>query len=132
MFSVAIIIVSLIAGYTLVAALTMFATFAIAKLSPTLAIKDHRLSNSYNLLQDLLWLIFSAAGGFVAVAVAGSTGASPLFTAAALAVILLVVIWSNHSEARQRGFIHMLITSTCIVAGIAGAYVLRMKQIQVS
>lgn len=129
MLSAAIITVSLIAGYTLVAALTMLATFAIAKLSPTLAVKDHRLNESYNLLQDLLWLIFSAAGGYVAVA--GSTEASPPFTAAALAVIFLVVIWSNQSEARQRGLIHMLITSACIVAGIAGAYALRMKQIRV-
>jgi hypothetical protein len=125
MLSAALITVSLIVAYAIVVALTALSTFAIVSLKPGLAVEDLRLRTGYNLLQDLFWLSFSALGGYVVTA--GTTEASPRLAAALLVVLLLAVIWTNKAEARQRGMIHMLLASACIMAGVAGGYTLRMK-----
>jgi hypothetical protein len=126
MLSASLITVSLILGYVVVIALIMVSTFAIVKLRPQLAVENHRLSRRYKLLQDALWFLYSALGGYIAIVAAAEASIS--LTAALLATILVIAFWRNPEEAQQRGLPHMLLTSACIVAGIASAYLLRAWQ----
>lgn len=126
MLSAALIFVSLVVAYVVVAALTTLSTLILVTVKPSFAVENNRLRSRYKLLQDLFWLVFSAVGGYVAVT--GATEASPMIAAALLVALLLAVIWANRAEARQRGMLHMLLTSLCIMGGVAGGYLLRMKQ----
>jgi hypothetical protein len=127
MLSTALIIVSLILGYVVVAALTMVSTFAIASLNSSFVVDGHRLRTRYKLLQDALWTLSSGIGGYLALLAARE--ASLALTAILLAAVLLFVLWKNSEETRQIGLLHMLLMSACIVAGIAVAYIIRVLQI---
>jgi hypothetical protein len=128
MLSAALIIVSLILGYVVTVALSMVSTFAIVHLRRSIVLDDNRLSTRYKLLQDLLWVLCSAIGGYLALLVAQH--ASLLLTAALLAAILIFMLWKNSAETRQVGLLYMLLTSACIVIGIASAYFIRTLQMR--
>lgn len=128
MLSAARIIVSLIFGYVVTVALVAASTFAIVHLRRDIVLDGRRLSTRYKLLQDLLWILHSAIGGYIALLIAWN--ASHTLTAALLAVILLVTLWRNSEEARQIGLLHMLAASGSIIIGIAAAYYLRGLQMR--
>ena len=127
MFSLAVTTISLVAGYAIVAGLIALTTFGLASMMPILAVANGRLRGGYKLLTMILWLIFSALGAYVACTIA--TMASPRNAAAALAIVLLIVVWRNKSETKQTGLLAMLGLSLCIIAGVAAGFVLRTKQI---
>jgi hypothetical protein len=127
MLSAALIVVSLSIGYILVVGLVGSTTYGLAMLKPSLAVRDHRITTTFNLFQDVVWLIFSALGGYVVAT--GAAEASPRLAAALFAAILIFVVWRNMDEARHRGMIHMLITSSFILVGIAAGYFLHMHQL---
>jgi len=128
MLSAALITVSLIIGYVVVIALTMVSIFTIAKLHPHFVVKNHRLRARYKLLQDIFWFGFALIGGYVAIMAAAE--ASTSLTSALLVVILLIALWKNSEETKQRGLPHMLLASASIVAGIGAAYAIRAWQLQ--
>jgi hypothetical protein len=125
MLSAALMTVSLLAAYLLVVGLMSAATFGLLATKPDLAVTRYRLRNSYKTLQDALWLIFSACGGYVIAFVCAS--AAPQVTAIALAVALVSLIWTGKAEASQRGLIHSAVASICVVAGVSLGYMLRVK-----
>jgi hypothetical protein len=127
MLSAALIIVSLILGYVIVAGLAMVSAFAITRHIPGFVVENHRLRTRYKLLQDALWAVSSCIGGYLALLAAQE--ASLALTATLLAVVLLFVLWKNGEETRQIGLLHMLLLSACIVTGIGVAYVIRILQI---
>jgi hypothetical protein len=128
MLSAALIFISLIIGYVVVVALAGLSAFAITSYMPAFAVQNGRLSTSYNLLLDLMWLLYSFLGGYIAAA--GAAEASPHIAAGLLALALIGVMWTGLAEARQRGLIHLFISTACVVAGIAAGYIFRMQQIQ--
>jgi len=127
MLSAALIIVSLILGYVVVAALTMVSTFTVIRLQPRFVVESHRLRTRYKLLQDFLWVISSGIGGYLALLAAHE--ASLLATATLLSALLLFALWTNGEETRQLGLLHMLLKSACVIAGIAVAYIIRVLQL---
>jgi hypothetical protein len=120
MLSAALITVSLILGYLVVIAFTMASVFTIATLHPHFPVENHRLRKRYKLLQSILWFVFAFIGGYMAIRAAAE--ASPLLASGLLAVILVFALWSNPTESKQRGLLHMLLASASIVAGISAAY----------
>ncbi|MBS1800900.1 MAG: hypothetical protein JSS95_13880 [Acidobacteria bacterium] len=126
MLTAALIVVSLVLGYVVTVALSMVSTFAIVHFRRGLVVQDRRLRTRYKLLQDLLWIVYSAVGGYLAL-LAANHAPLPL-TAMLLAAILILVLWKNSQETRQVGLLYMLLTSACIIAGIAAAYMLRIWQ----
>ena len=127
MLSAALITVSLILGYLVVIAFTMVSVFTIATLHPHFPVENYRLRTRYKLLQSMLWFVFAFIGGYLAILAAAE--ASTLLTSGLLAVILVIALWRNPSEAKQRGLLHMLLASASIVAGISAAYAIRAWQL---
>ncbi|HEY8997068.1 MAG TPA: hypothetical protein VIM60_04185 [Edaphobacter sp.] len=127
MFSAALIFVSLCISYLLVIGTVGLTTYGVAVMSPSLAVSNRRLTLFYNFFQDIVWLAASIVGGFVVTT--GAAEASPRMAAAILGLILLFVVWRNMSEARERGMIHMLLTSIFIVAGIYEGYSLHLRHL---
>ena len=125
MLSASLITVALILGYTVAVALMMLSVFGIAGTRPRLAVDNYRVRIRYKLLQDLLWIVYAGLGAYLSVWVAAD--AHPSLTAALLAAILIGVLWKNPEEARQTGLLHMLLSSACILAGIAVGYALGMR-----
>ena len=125
MFSAALIFVSLCIGYLLVIGLVGLTTYGIAVMTPSLAVRNRRVTLFFNFLQDIIWLGASILGGFVVAT--GAAEASPRMAVAVLALFLLFVVWRNMSEARERGLIHMLLTSILIIAGIYEGYSLHLR-----
>ncbi|MDE1177864.1 MAG: hypothetical protein PW789_14895 [Edaphobacter sp.] len=125
MLSAALILVSFLMGYIVVVSLIAFSNFVIPTYLRTFAVRNNQLSTGYKLLQDLLWLVCSLIGGYIVVA--GSIEARPRITAILLAVALLIVMWRNMSEVRQRGLFHMMLSSLGIIIGVAGAYLLQLS-----
>lgn len=103
----------------------MAATFAITAASPAFAAREHRIRRTYKLVQELLWLECATAGGFVAAAVSGAT--MPWFSGALLAGIMILVLWTNTWEMRQRGAVHQVLMSLMSAAGVAAGYILWLR-----
>jgi hypothetical protein len=51
----------------------------------------------------------------------------PWLSATLLAVILILVLWTNTWEMRQRGLANQLLMSVMSIAGVATGFVLRMQ-----
>jgi surface polysaccharide O-acyltransferase-like enzyme len=125
MFSLAVITISLVAGYAIVVGLISLASFGLASAQPRFAVTDQRLRKTYKLLLMVLWFIFSAVGAYVATAIASV--ASPRNAVVLLSAVLIVAVWRNKTEARQLGLISLLLVSVCIVAGATAGYLLEMR-----
>jgi uncharacterized membrane protein YfcA len=89
-------------GYTVAVGLLMAATFGITLAGPAFVAREHRIRPAYKLAQELLWLVCAAAGGYVTAAVSGAT--MPWMSGALLAGIMIIVLWTNTWEMRQRCF----------------------------
>jgi uncharacterized membrane protein YfcA len=125
MITVFLIAASLALGYAVAVGLSMAATFGITAASAGFVVREHRIRPAYKLVQELLWLMCATAGGYVTAGVSGVT--MPWFSGALLAGIMIVVLWTNTWEMRQRGPVHQLLMSVVSVAGVAAGYILWMR-----
>jgi hypothetical protein len=119
-----LIAAALALGYAVAVGLSMAATFGITAASPAFVAREHRMRPAYKLVQELLWLVCAAAGGFVTAAVSGA--AMPWLSGTLLAGIMIMVLWTNTWEMRQRGPVHQGLMSVVSVAGVAVGYILWM------
>jgi hypothetical protein len=117
-----LIAAALALGYAVAVGLSLAATFSLTAMSPAFVTKEHRIRQGYKLVHDLLWLVCATAGGFVAAAVSGA--AMPWFSGTLLAGAMILVLWTNTWEMRQRGAAHQILMSLLSVAGVATGYIL--------
>jgi hypothetical protein len=125
MITIALIAAALALGYAVAVGLSMAATFGIAAMSPAFVTREYRIRPAYKLVQELVWLVCATAGGIVAAAVSGA--AMPWFAGALLAGTMILVLWTNTWEMRQRGAMHQILMSLVSAAGVAVGYFLWMR-----
>jgi hypothetical protein len=125
MITIALTAAALALGYAVAVGLSIAATFGIAAVSPAFVTREYRIRQAYKLVQELLWLVCATAGGFVAAAVSGAT--MPWFAGALLAGTMILVLWTNTWEMRQRGAMHQILMSLVSAAGVAAGYLLWMR-----
>jgi hypothetical protein len=120
-----LIAVGLAVGYTVTVGLAMVATFALTAASPAFVVREYRIRQRYKLVQELLWLACATAGGYATATVTGTV--YPWLSAILLAVMLILVLWTNTWEMRQRGLANQLLMSVMSIAGVATGFVLRLQ-----
>jgi NADH:ubiquinone oxidoreductase subunit 6 (subunit J) len=125
MISATLIVVSLILGYVIAVGLSMMFVFGVVRIWPSLVRQNHRLTGIYLLLQDVVWFVIAAVAGYAASWVAAESS-TPWVGAALLGVVLVVAMWRNIEEVMQRGLIHMLLASGCVLAGVAAGFWLHL------
>jgi hypothetical protein len=72
-----------------------------------------------------VWLFCAMAGGYVAALINGR--AHSLVTGAALAAILVGVMWMNAWEMRQRGLGHQIAMSLMATVGVTVGFLLHLR-----
>jgi hypothetical protein len=122
---VLILAAALAFGYVVTVGLSMAATFGIAAAMPAFVTREHRIRQRYKLVQELMWLVCSAGGGYVTAAV--TSASNPWVSGGLLAGVLILVLWTNTWEMRQRGLTNQILMSVITVAGVVAGYVLRMQ-----
>jgi uncharacterized membrane protein YfcA len=120
-----LIAAALALGYAVAVGLSMAATFGITLAGPAFVAREHRIRPAYKLVQELLWLACATAGGYVTAAVSGAT--MPWLSGTLLAAIMILVLWTNTWEMRQRGPVHQVLMSVVSIAGVAAGYILWMR-----
>jgi hypothetical protein len=120
-----LIAAALALGYAVAVSLWMAAIFGITAVSPALVTREHRIRPAYKLLEELLWLVCAAAGGCVTAGVSGAT--MPWLLGTLLAGIMILVLWTNSWERRQRGPVHQILMSLASVAGVATGYLFWLR-----
>ncbi len=113
-------------GYCLVVVSTLMATMAVTSAARGFVVKDFCLRPAYKLIMGLFWTMAAVAAGFVAAAVAGA-GAVGWLTGAALAGVLILVLWTNAWEARQRGLPHQILLTFLTCLGVFAGVYLRLR-----
>ena len=116
---------ALLLGYAVAVGLSLAATFWITAKIHEFVVKEHRIRRRYKFVQAFVWLLCTLVGGYITAAVAGT--AHPLLGPSALAVILVLVLWINTWEMRQRGFLHQALMSLVTVVGVAAGCMLRQR-----
>lgn len=122
MIEAAYIAGGLLLGYSVSVAMFLVATLGLASAAPAFAVRGYRLRTGYKLLQQVLWMGCTFAGGFAAALVVGDI--YTLGAAALLAAVLIAVLWKNSWEARQRGLAHQLLMSMATVTGVGLGFVM--------
>lgn len=117
--------IALFLGYAVTVGLTLATTFAISSTSHDFVLRDYRIRRRFKFTQDALWLLYSIAGGYVTTWVASQN--HPLVASAALAALLITVLWRNTREMRERGIPHQLVMTILSIAGVAIGYILRFR-----
>lgn len=125
MIELVVIGIALGAGYIATVAFWLVAVFGVTSAMPAFVVQDHYLRNSYKIAQEFIWLLAAALGGYVTASVSGAAHA--LLMGAALAGMLIYVLWFNRWEMRQRGMAHQLVISLISPAGVAAGYFLRAR-----
>jgi hypothetical protein len=125
MITAVLIVSALILGYVVAVGLLMAATFGISSRAPGFVAKDYRIRNSYKVVHELTWLVCAAAGGYVAATVSGTT--QPWISATSLVAVMILVLWTNTWEMRQRGILHQMLISLVSAAGVAAGFMLRLR-----
>lgn len=118
-----LIALALILGYLVAAGLSMLVTFAVAKASPEFVARDHMLKTGYRFFQAAVWMVCVTVGGYLS-ALVGAVAMRSWLADALLAALLILVLWSNTWEARQRGLIHQFLMSAVTLAGVAAGHYL--------
>ena len=118
---------ALLPGYIVAVVLLMAVSFAITSRVPAFVVHDYRIRKRYKLTQDLVWLMCATAGGYVTAFMTPIVGGVfiPWLPCAALAIVLIVMLWSNSWEMRQRGITHQILISIVTIAGVAAGYLLQ-------
>ncbi|GGA54110.1 hypothetical protein GCM10011507_01650 [Edaphobacter acidisoli] len=120
------VLIALILGYSVVVGLSMLATFSITKAAPAFVAQEHLLNPGYRILQEFMWLVCSLVGGYVSAWVTGPA-VHPLLVGAALAGVLVAVLWSNTWEVAQRGLGHQIVMTIVTIIGVAAGFALRLR-----
>ena len=120
------VLIALILGYGVAVGVSMLATFGITKAAPAFVATDHQLRSGYRVVQELVWFVCAAIGGYVAAWVTGP-GMHPWLVGAALAGTLAAVLWGNTWEVAQRGLGHQLVMSVATIIGVGAGFVLRLR-----
>jgi hypothetical protein len=117
---------ALLPGYIVAVAFLMVTTLGIGAKSPAFVMKDHRIRKRYKLTLDIVWLFCTMIGGYITAAVTTVIGgmARPWLPCAALVAVMILVLWTNSWEMRQRGFFHQVLMSVVSVAGVTLGYLL--------
>ena len=124
LITISYIALALFLGYTVAVCLSMAATFGITAASRSFVSKNYRIRARYKFVQDAVWLVCSAAGGYVAALV---NGGSPWVVGGGLVAILVGVLWLNAWEMRQRGLGHQISMSIGSVVGVAAGFLIHLR-----
>ena len=95
----------------------------IASASPRFVVANYRVRSSYKVTHELMWFFCVLIGGFVTARV--GMGMSQWRQELGLSGVLLLMLWRNTWEARQRGTAHQILISLLTVAGVMAGFVLR-------
>jgi hypothetical protein len=125
MINTVLIAFALILGYSVAVGLLMIVAFGVAWKAPGFVVKDYRIRKRYKVTEELAWLLCATAGGYVAATVSGRTW--PWLVGGLLATGMIVILWRNHWEMRQRGILHQMLMSVISVVGVAAGFVLRFR-----
>jgi lipoprotein signal peptidase len=128
MISGIFLVIAILLGYGTTVTLFAAATFGITSISRDLVEKEFRIREAYKWLQDGLWLPCTMAGGFVA-SLAGRQ-LSRWTVGGALVIVLVVVLWINLWERRQRGIAHQLAMTLITGGGVFLGVALRLHGAQ--
>ena len=120
------LLLALVLGYLVTVGLSMAATFGITAASPDLVAQGHRITQRYKFLQDGVWLVCTTVGAYVTALILGKDH-SPWLGAAALAAVLVAVLWRNAWERRQRGIGHQILMSLTTVVGVGAGFFFRLR-----
>jgi hypothetical protein len=121
-----LIVLALLLGYLVAVGLAMAVTFGVAKAAPDFIASDHMLKTGYRLFQVVTWTTCVIVGSYLSALVA-STTMRPWLVGGLLATLLLLVLWSNTWEVRQRGLGHQLLMSAATIAGAGAGYYLALR-----
>jgi len=120
MITLTLLASALLLGYVVAVGLTFALTMGITPVAPAMVTRESYLTGTYKLLQDLLWLLCSAAGAYAAGLLAG--GVMPWVLQASLAAILIAMMWRNDAEIRQRGLGHTILSTVLVLTGVLVGY----------
>ncbi len=113
-----------LAGYLLILLLVLAGTMTLTASAPQLvASADHRLRPAYKAAQLLLWTVCVLVGAFATAWLGKRFNQTE--QAIALVAVLLLVLWRNTWEARQRGTAFQVLISLFTVAAVVGGFVLQ-------
>ncbi len=121
-----VVSVGLALGYCLVVVSSLMATMAIASAARGFVVKNHCIRPAYKVAMDLFWTAVVVAAGFTAATVAGP-GVVGWLTGAVLAGLLILVLWTNTWEARQRGLPHQILLTLLTCVGVLAGVYLRLR-----
>jgi hypothetical protein len=119
------LVLALFLGYAVTVGLSMAATFGVSAASPNFVTENFRIRRRYKFVQDVVWLICTTAGGYVAALVIGQT--RPWLGGVGLVAILVGVLWINAWEMHQRGTEHQIIMSFMTAVGVATGFLIRLR-----
>ncbi len=125
MIGYAILGLSVLAGYCTSVICALIGTMGIASASPRFVIANHRVRSSYKVTHELMWFGCVLIGGFVTARV--GLGMSQWRQELGLISVLLIMLWRNTWEARQRGTAHQILISLLTIAGVMVGFLVRNK-----
>lgn len=125
MVNYTIIAIAILLGYTTTVSISLLTTMGIAAGAPAFVVRDYRVRGAYKWLHEALWLLAAVLGGVVA-ALAG-VGISEWKAKLGLCALLLLMLWRNTWEARQRGTAHQILISVLTVVGVFCGYLLARR-----
>lgn len=120
------VFIALILGYGVAVGVSMLATLGITKVAPAFVVTDHQLRPGYRIVQELVWLVCAAIGGYVSAWVIGP-GMHPWLVGVVLAGTLVAVLWGNTWEVAQRGLGHQFMMSLATIVGVGVGFALRLR-----
>ncbi len=125
MIGYAILGLSVLAGYCMTVVCALIVTMGIASAAPRFVIANHRVRAGYKLTHETMWFFCVLIGGFVTARV--GLGMSQWRQEIGLIGVLLLMLWRNTWEARQRGTAHQILISLLTVAGVLAGFAIRNK-----
>ena len=125
MITATLIAFAVLLGYFVTVGLSMAVTFSFTRTAPGFVVKDHLLRTRYKLFQALVWLMCVIVGSFLS-ALLAELVQNPWLVGALFATVLILVLWGNTWEARQRGLWHQLFLSALTGAGVGAGYYLAL------
>ena len=120
MVELIVIGLAVLAGYIVAVGLILLSTMAIASAAPRFVVANHRVRGSYKLLHECMWFLSAMTGAFVTARIGSEV--QPIRLELVLSGALLVILWRNTWEARQRGIAHQILITILTVAGCGGEH----------